>query len=90
MEQGTARRGTPRLSRRIVAARAARKVAITTLGVAVGVVGVVLLPLPGPGMLVILLALALLSTEYRWPKRLAAGLRRRAAQLQERRRAKRR
>ncbi len=90
MGQGTVRRRAPRLSGWLVAARAARKVAISTIGIAVLVAGVVLLPLPGPGMLVVFLGLAILSTEYSWPKRLAHHIRRRASELAERRRNRRR
>jgi uncharacterized protein (TIGR02611 family) len=90
VEQDLVRRRAPRLSGWLMAARAARKVAISTLGGAILVVGVVLLPLPGPGMLVVFLGLAILSTEYSWPKRLAHYLRRRAAQFAERRRERRR
>jgi uncharacterized protein (TIGR02611 family) len=52
---------------------------VSTIGAAITVVGIVLLPLPGPGMLVVGLGLGILSTEYRWPGRLSRRLRREAA-----------
>lgn len=90
MEQDIARRRAPRLSGWLVAGRAARKVAISTVGTTILVAGVVLLPLPGPGMLVVFLGLAILSTEYSWPTRLAHHMRRPVADFAERRRDKRR
>ena len=46
------------------------RVVATTIGVAIVVLGVVLLPLPGPGWAVIFLGLAVLATEYAWAHRL--------------------
>jgi|BarGraNGADG00212_1021973.scaffolds.fasta_scaffold71065_1 uncharacterized protein (TIGR02611 family) len=46
------------------------RIGITLVGVAIVVVGVVLLPLPGPGWLIIFAGLGLLSTEYTWASRL--------------------
>lgn len=66
-------RGRP--SAWLLALRAGRKVLVSTIGAILTVVGIILLPLPGPGMLVVGLGLALLSTEYRWPRRLALRLR---------------
>lgn len=51
------------------------RVGITLAGVAVIVVGVVLLPLPGPGWLIIFAGLGLLATEYPWAARLLSALR---------------
>lgn len=64
-----------RASRWLVAVRAARKVVVSTVGGLVIVVGLALLVLPGPGMLVVLLGLGILSTEFHWPKRLRERLR---------------
>lgn len=89
MGQDAGRRAL-RLPGWLVAARAARKFAVSTVGIAVLVAGVVLLPLPGPGMLVVFLGLAILSTEYSWPTRLTQHMRRRAAELAHRRRDRRR
>ena len=46
------------------------RIGVTVVGVAVIVVGIVLLPLPGPGWLIIFAGLGVLSTEYEWAKRL--------------------
>jgi uncharacterized protein (TIGR02611 family) len=70
-----------RVGARLRAWRAARKVAISTVGFTVLAIGILLLVLPGPGMLVVLLGLGILSTEYHWPKRLARYLRERAQRL---------
>lgn len=48
---------------------AAKKAGITLLGVALLVVGIILLVLPGPGILVIILGLIVLSWEYEWARR---------------------
>jgi uncharacterized protein (TIGR02611 family) len=45
------------------------RLAITTLGAAVIVTGIILLPLPGPGWLIIFIGLAILSLEYTWARR---------------------
>ncbi len=51
-------------------ARHTRRVVVTAVGLAVVVVGVLLLVLPGPGLLVVIAGLALLATEYEWARRL--------------------
>lgn len=98
MSVGTARDGTARRERRgnrslRFAGRAARKVAISTLGSVVLALGVAMLVLPGPGLLVVIAGLGILSTEYHWPRRLRQRLRDRARELgaraRERRRARR-
>jgi uncharacterized protein (TIGR02611 family) len=43
-----------------------RRVAVTLLGFAVLLVGLVLLALPGPGLLVVAIGLAILATEFMW------------------------
>jgi uncharacterized protein (TIGR02611 family) len=55
--------------------RLAWRVGVTLLGVAVIVVGIVLLPLPGPGWLIIFAGLGLLATEYPWAARLLTRVR---------------
>ncbi len=52
------------------------RVGITVIGLAVIVVGVILLPLPGPGWLVMFAGLGLLATEYGWASRLLGRARR--------------
>jgi uncharacterized protein (TIGR02611 family) len=46
------------------------RVVVTVFGIAVIIVGIVLLPLPGPGWLIIFLGLAILSLEYVWARHL--------------------
>jgi uncharacterized protein (TIGR02611 family) len=50
--------------------RIAWRIAVTLIGVAVVVVGVILLPLPGPGWLIIFAGLGILASEYAWAARL--------------------
>ena len=52
------------------AGRITLKVAVTVIGVAIVLLGVVMLPLPGPGWLVIFTGLAVLSIEFHWARRL--------------------
>lgn len=52
------------------------KILIGVLGLAIIVLGVVLLPLPGPGWLIIFLGLGLWGTEFEWAKRLLGFARR--------------
>lgn len=73
--------------------KTSRLVVITTVGTALVVLGIVLIPLPGPGLLVILAGVAVLAREYRWARRLRDDLRTRARDLRrlamERREARR-
>ncbi len=50
--------------------RNARKLVILVVGVTVVLAGVALLALPGPGMIVIILGLLILATEFAWAQRL--------------------
>ncbi len=56
--------------RRLPGGFLAWRIGVTVLGVAIVVVGIVLLPLPGPGWLIIFAGLGLLATEYEWAARL--------------------
>ena len=47
----------------------ARLVAVTVIGAVLVVGGLVLLVLPGPGILVVVLGLFVLGTEYAWARR---------------------
>ena len=58
-------------------ARLLRRIAVTIVGTAILVVGVVLLVAPGPGLLVIALALVVFATEYEWARRHLAAVRER-------------
>ena len=49
--------------------RAARRIAITVIGVTVVLLGVAMLVLPGPGLLTIVGGLAILSIEFAFAKR---------------------
>lgn len=46
-----------------------RRIAVTVVGFALVVVGLVMLVLPGPGLLAIVAGLAVLATEYAWARR---------------------
>ncbi len=48
--------------------RRARRYVILVLGVTLFLLGVLLVFIPGPGILVLLLALAVLATEFIWAK----------------------
>ena len=52
------------------------KILIAVLGLAIIVLGIVLLPLPGPGWLIIFVGLGLWGTEFEWAKRLLGFARR--------------
>ena len=49
--------------------RNAKRIAVFIAGVAVVVAGVAMLVLPGPGLVVIILGLAILATEFAWAER---------------------
>ena len=49
--------------------RNSKRVGVSIAGFVVLILGIVLLVAPGPGMLVIILGLAILSTEYAWARR---------------------
>ncbi len=52
----------------------ARRIVRTFFGGALMLLGVMMIPLPGPGVLVILLGLGVLATEYEWARRWKARL----------------
>lgn len=49
--------------------RSSKRIAVTMVGAAIVVAGVAMIVLPGPGLLVIVLGLAVLATEYVWAAR---------------------
>lgn len=53
------------------------RLASITLGVAVVILGVILMPLPGPGLLVVVAGIALLARDVPWAHRIEQNLRRR-------------
>ena len=61
--------------------RSVRRLIVLIVGVAVVLAGVLMLVLPGPGILVILLGLAILSTEFAWAERLLRHARERAGRV---------
>lgn len=46
------------------------RIVVSVLGLAIIVVGIILLPLPGPGWLIIFAGLGVLATEFSWAARL--------------------
>ena len=61
--------------------RPLRRALILVVGSTVVLLGVLLLVLPGPGILVIIVGLAILATEFAWAEALLAAARRRAARV---------
>ncbi|TMD50068.1 MAG: hypothetical protein E6I86_02160 [Chloroflexi bacterium] len=61
--------------------RPLRRMLILVVGSTVALFGVLLLVLPGPGILVIIVGLAILATEFAWAEALLAAARRRAARV---------
>jgi uncharacterized protein (TIGR02611 family) len=51
------------------------KVIITVIGIAIVVIGLILVPLPGPGWLIVFIGLTVLGSEYHWARRLTSWLR---------------
>lgn len=62
---------------------ALKRFAVTIGGVALLIVGVAMMVLPGPGILLIVAGLALLATEYVWARKLLVTARKQAQQVQE-------
>jgi len=58
-----------------------RRTLILLIGSTVVIFGVLLLVLPGPGILVIIVGLAILATEFAWAEALLVGARKRAVRL---------
>jgi uncharacterized protein (TIGR02611 family) len=56
---------------------------VGVVGLAVIVVGVILLPLPGPGWLIIFVGLAIWGTEFTWARRLLTFARAQVARWTE-------
>jgi hypothetical protein len=51
-------------------ARSGKRIAVTVVGFAVLIAGGVMMVTPGPGVLVIVLGLAILATEWAWAERM--------------------
>lgn len=50
--------------------RSAKRIAVLVLGVALVAAGLAMLVLPGPGIVVVILGLAVLATEFVWAERM--------------------
>jgi uncharacterized protein (TIGR02611 family) len=68
--------------------RNSKRAAISVVGFALVLAGIVLLPLPGPGWLVIILGLAVLATEYVWAERALDAAKRKARSAASKARAR--
>ena len=49
--------------------KTAKRFAVGTVGFVVVALGIVLMPLPGPGVLIVLLGVLILSTQFEWAER---------------------
>lgn len=68
----------------------ARRVAVAVVGGAITAAGVALLFIPGPGLLVLLLGLAILATEFDWARQVRQWVGREARSITQRLKTKRR
>ena len=53
----------------IVVSKAVKKYSIAAVGFLVLAIGVVLMPLPGPGVLIVLVGVLILATQFEWAER---------------------
>jgi uncharacterized protein (TIGR02611 family) len=60
-----------------------KRYAVTIVGFGVLAIGALLLVLPGPGLLLIVVGLAILATEYVWARRLMGRAKKEAKRIQE-------
>lgn len=67
-----------------------RRVAVAVVGGIITAVGIVLLFIPGPGLLVLLLGLAILATEFIWAHQVRQWVHLEARSIAQRLKAKRR
>jgi uncharacterized protein (TIGR02611 family) len=63
--------------------RSGKRIAVTVAGGFLVIVGIALLVLPGPGLLVIVLGLGILATEYVWAERLLKMAKQKALQAKD-------
>lgn len=63
--------------------RSGKRIAVTVVGGFLVIVGIALLVLPGPGLLVIILGLGILATEYVWAERLLKMAKQKAMQAKD-------
>lgn len=64
--------------------RSSKRIAVTAVGATVLVAGIAMLALPGPGILVVLLGLAILASEYVWARRALDLAKRKAGEAKKR------
>ncbi|MGD8306735.1 MAG: PGPGW domain-containing protein [Ignavibacteria bacterium] len=55
-----------------------KRIVITVVGFTVLIIGILLIVLPGPAFIVIPVGLAILATEYEWPKKVFNKIKRKA------------
>jgi uncharacterized protein (TIGR02611 family) len=60
--------------------RSSKRIAVTIAGLTVLAAGIAMLALPGPGLLVVVLGLAILASEYVWARRALDMAKRKAKQ----------
>lgn len=63
--------------------RSGKRVAVTLIGAALLVAGLVMMVAPGPGLLVVLAGFAVLATEYVWAQRALDVARRKASRTRD-------
>lgn len=51
------------------------RVLLTIIGVAIVIIGIILIPLPGPGWLIVFVGLTVLGSEFHWARRLTSWAR---------------
>jgi uncharacterized protein (TIGR02611 family) len=61
-----------------------RQILVALLGGIVLVAGIVLIPLPGPGLLLILLGLSILASEFFWARQARAWVQRKLRSVRRR------
>jgi uncharacterized protein (TIGR02611 family) len=64
--------------------RSGRRLGVTIVGFTVLAAGIAMLALPGPGILVVIVGLAILGTEYAWAKRLMEKAKQQARRARDR------
>ena len=63
--------------------RSSKRIAVSVVGFALVLVGLVMFVTPGPGILVLIAGLAVLATEYAWARRALDSAKHRAARAKD-------
>ncbi|SRR2546426_4423857 len=63
--------------------KSGKRIAVTVVGFAVVLIGIILIPLPGPGWAIVFGGLAILATEYVWAQRLLNYAKRKATSAKD-------